>query len=109
MGDEERQAVVEIVASGLTVSRWCAETGRMGTTKAYRILGWFRENDPSAFGAGGPAGRGRHVRAGGRFGATGAGPAGTRLARDHRRGHGGQGHAARRLPRRRRVGGRLGQ
>ena len=57
MGDEEREVVGEIVASGLSVARWCATTGRMGTTKAYRILNWFRENDPSAFGAGEEAAR----------------------------------------------------
>ena len=44
MGDEERKVVGEIVASGLSVAGWCAATGRMGTTKAYRILNWFREN-----------------------------------------------------------------
>ena len=57
MGDEERKVVGEIVASGLSVAGWCAATGRMGTTKAYRILNWFRENDPSAFGAGEEAAR----------------------------------------------------
>ena len=57
MGDEERKVVGEIVASGMAVAQWCATTGRMGTTKAYRILNWFRENDPSAFGAGEEAAR----------------------------------------------------
>lgn len=57
MGDEERKVVGEIVASGMPVAQWCAVTGKMGTTKAYRILNWFRENDPSAFGAGEEAAR----------------------------------------------------
>ena len=60
MGDEERKVVGEIVASGLSVAGWCAATGRMGRTKAYRILYWFRE---SARRRSGPARRPRASRA----------------------------------------------
>ena len=43
--------VEEILASDLSVTSWCAGRG-IGKTAAYRALNWFRENEPSVFGAG---------------------------------------------------------